>query len=66
MTTNPEKRIWFNPPKFWAATSHLRKEEADELLNRVLRMAEDADWERLRQYNFISVGRHKASSNDVH
>ncbi len=56
MTANQEQRIWFNPPKFWAATKLKRKEEADELLNRILRMAENSDLERLRQYPFISLG----------
>ena len=40
----------------------MRKEEADELLNRVIRLAENAELERLRQYTFISVGVPKASS----
>lgn len=57
MTANSSPRIWFHPPKFWAATNHLRKEEADELLNRVLRMAENSELDRLRQFTFISVGR---------
>jgi hypothetical protein len=59
VTGNPQprkQRIWFHPPKFWAATNHMGKEEADELLNRVLSMAEHAEFERLRQYTFISVG----------
>jgi hypothetical protein len=34
----------------------MRKEEADELLNRVIRLAENAELDRLRQYTFISVG----------
>ncbi len=37
----------------------MRKEEADELLNRVLRMAENSELDRLRQYPFISVGKPK-------
>ncbi len=56
VTANPETRIWFNPPKFWAATNHMRKEEADELLSRVLRLAENSELDHLRQYSFISVG----------
>ncbi len=59
MTANSEQRIWFNPPKFWAATKLMRKEEADELLNRILRMAENSELDRLRQYPFISVGKPK-------
>lgn len=56
MTANTDQRIWFHPPKFWAATNHMRKEEADELLNRVIRLAENSELDRLRQYTFISVG----------
>ena len=62
MTANADQRIWFHPPRFWAATNHMRKEEADELLNRVIRMAENSELERLKQYTFISVGVRKASS----
>ena len=61
MTANTAQRIWFHPPKFWAATNHMRKEEADELLNRVIRMAENSELDRLRQYTFISVGVPKVS-----
>jgi hypothetical protein len=64
VTANLEQRIWFNPPKFWAATNHMRKEEADELLSRILRLAEDAAVDRLRQYPFISVGQPKPSRGD--
>ena len=57
MTANSEvPRIWFNPPKFWAATKNMRKEEAEELVNTLLRMAENRELDRLRQYDFISVG----------
>jgi hypothetical protein len=56
VTANTAQRIWFHPPKFWAATNKMRKEEADELLNRVIRLAENSELERLRQYTFISVG----------
>jgi len=64
VTANPEQqkqRIWFHPPRFWAATNHMRKEDADELLNRVLSMAEHAEFDRLLQHTFISVGRPKTS-----
>jgi hypothetical protein len=39
----------------------MRKEEADELLNRVIRLAENSELDRLRQYTFISVGLPKSS-----
>lgn len=61
MTVNPQERIWFHPPKFWAATRNMRKEETEELIAKVLRMAENADFDRLRQYSFITVGPLKKS-----
>jgi hypothetical protein len=66
VTANPEQRkqrIWFHPPKFWAATNHMGKDEADELLSRVLSMAEHAEFDRLQQYTFISVGGSKNSTS---
>ena len=39
----------------------MRKEEADELLDRVIRMAENSELDRLKQYTFISVGVAKVS-----
>ena len=56
MTVNTRERIWFHPPKFWAATKNMRKEETEELIAKVLRMAENSEIDRLRQYQFISVG----------
>jgi len=57
VTANSEvPRIWFNPPKFWAATKNMRKEETEELVNQLLRMAANRKFDRLREYDFISVG----------
>ena len=39
----------------------MRKEETEELITKVLRMAENAEIDRLRQYPFISVGPYKKS-----
>ena len=61
VTADTHERIWFYPPKFWAATKNMRKEETEELLARVLHMAENAEIDRLRQYPFISVGPLKKS-----
>ena len=56
MTADTQPRIWFHPPKFWAATKNMREEEREKLVAEVLRMAENAELDRLRQYSFISVG----------
>ena len=52
---NPD-RIWFNPPKFWAATKSMSTEDAERLMDRVVVMAEKRELEALRQYDFVSVG----------
>jgi len=49
-------RIWFDPPKFWAATKGMRPEAAAELLDRVIDLAEAQDLEELRNFDFISFG----------
>ena len=56
MTSENRERIWFNPPKFWAATKRMSKEDADQLMDRVVVMAEKRELEALRQYDFVSVG----------
>ncbi len=45
--TSADKRepIWFNPPKFWAATKQMSREDAHELLNQVIFLAEIRDLE---------------------
>jgi N-acetyl-gamma-glutamylphosphate reductase len=56
MTTEYPERIWFHPPRFWAATRNMTKEEAERLQEKVYRLAELHDIEHLRQYDFISIG----------
>jgi len=47
--------IWFFPHKFWAATRHMPKEQADRLLDEVISLSEVRDLEALRKYDFVSV-----------
>lgn len=51
-----EDRIWFNPPKFWAATANLSQDEADRFMERVIEMAESRNIEELRKFDFIGFG----------
>jgi hypothetical protein len=49
-------RIWFNPPKLWAATKDMRPEASTELLDRIIELAESQDLEELRKFDFVSFG----------
>ena len=49
-------RIWFNPVKFWAATKDMPPEAADELLHRIIDLAESQDLEELLKFDFVSYG----------
>ena len=49
-------RIWFDPPKFWAATRNMTREEADFLGEKIYELAEKKDFETLRRFSFIYIG----------
>jgi hypothetical protein len=51
--------IWFNPPKFWAATREMSRDEAQKLLDKVIFLAETRDLNALRHYDFVSIGPHR-------
>ena len=53
MTAQSPVKIWLNPPKFWHATSTMRKAQADQLLNEVIQLAERGDLAALRRYDFV-------------
>ena len=54
--------IWFNPPKFWAATKQMSREDANNLLNEVIFLAEIRDLEALRKFDFVSIEPHRKRS----
>ncbi len=56
MTTQWADRVWLNPPKFWAATKFMSKEQAEQLMNDIVRLAEDKDFEALQRFEFVSIG----------
>jgi len=49
-------RIWLIPQKFWAATKGVPQEEVDQLVDRLMCLAESRDFDALRKYDFISIG----------
>lgn len=56
VTAANSERIWFSPPKFWAATKGVPPEEVDEILDEVLQLAANRDLNVLQKFEFISIG----------
>ena len=52
-----EHRIWFHPPKFWAATRDMSPEQIELIMQEVLMLAEARDLQALSQFDFIRVER---------
>ena len=50
-----EHRIWFHPPKFWAATRNMPPEQIELIMQEVLMLAEARDLQALAQFDFIRV-----------
>jgi hypothetical protein len=56
VTPANSERIWFSPPKFWAATKGVPPEEADDILDEVLQLAAKRDLNVLQKFEFIRIG----------
>ncbi len=56
------ERIWLHPPKFWARTKEMSKDQVDELMIRIWQMAEERDLQGLRQFDFIFIGDPRATN----
>jgi hypothetical protein len=56
MTQADLEPIWFNPPKFWAATKDLSAQQVDALMDALFFLAEIRDLESLRKFDFIGIG----------
>ena len=56
MMTQPQERIYLNPPRFWAATRNMTDEDVDQFVNRIFRLAAERNVEELERYDFIFFG----------
>lgn len=56
MTVADREPIWFNPPKFWAATKDMSTQQIDSLMDTVFLLAENRNLEALRKFDFIGIG----------
>jgi hypothetical protein len=57
MDTNETERIWLVPPKFWSATKRMSTEETERLFEQLMSLSVAQDFESLRKFDFIVVGR---------
>jgi len=57
MTAADLEPIWFNPPKFWAATRDMSAQQVDALMDTVFLLAEMRNLEALKKFDFIGIGR---------
>jgi hypothetical protein len=48
--------IWFNPPKFWAATKDMSPQQVDSLMDTLFFLAEIRNLDALRKFDFIGIG----------
>ena len=58
-----DDRIWFHPPKFWAATRGMSAQEVDLVMQQVLLLAEARDVDALMQFDFISIERRRREAS---
>ncbi|MGC2321551.1 MAG: hypothetical protein WA463_02870 [Terriglobales bacterium] len=56
MTAAEVEQIWFNPPKFWAATKDMSTQQVDSLMDTVFFLAEIRNLDALRKFDFIGIG----------
>ncbi len=56
MTSANAEPIWFNPPKFWAATKDMSPQQVDSLMDTLFFLAEIRNLEALRKFDFIGIG----------
>ena len=55
-------RVWFHPPKLWAATERMQPAEVEAFMEYLYQLAEKNDVAALQKYDFVRVGAYR----DVH
>ena len=55
------KRIYLNPPRFWAATRNMTEQDVEDLSNKLIRLAEQGKIDELSHYDFISFAHKRAA-----
>ncbi len=53
--SQPIKKLWVLPPKYWTVTEHMTGTEIDKMEQEILELAESGDVERLKGFEFLSL-----------
>ncbi|HUN88525.1 MAG TPA: hypothetical protein VMU28_07020 [Terriglobales bacterium] len=61
MTSSQDVRLWLIPQRFWATTRNMDKVQADNLMEKVIELAEKRDVEALRKYDFVWIDQDQRS-----
>ena len=58
MTPNQQAdRVWLLPQRFWSATTEMSAEEIESLIERLMAFSAARDFESLKKFDFIVVGK---------
>jgi hypothetical protein len=63
MLTSHTDRVWLVPQRFWSATKKMSAEETERLIEHLMFLSEVRDFESLRKFDFIVVGKVKWNRN---
>ena len=63
MLTSHKERVWLVPQRFWSATKEMSVEETERLIEHLMFLSEVRDFESLRKFDFIVVGKVKLNPN---
>lgn len=57
MVMNQIERVWLVPQRFWSATKEMSVEETERLIEHLMYLSTIHDFESLRKFDFIIVGK---------
>lgn len=57
MVKNQIERVWLVPQRFWSATKEMSVEETERLIEHLMYLSTIHDFESLRKFDFIIVGK---------
>ena len=63
MLTSHTDRVWLVPQRLWSATKEMSVQETESLIEHLMFLSEAQDFESLRKFDFIVVGKVKLNRN---
>jgi hypothetical protein len=55
MVANEIQRVWLVPQKFWSATEEMSAEEVEKLIEHLMFLSAERDFDSLQKFDFIRV-----------